>query len=48
MKVRIALFVDKQIQGKEGENGEILTEKKLDFEDLEIKFVDQNYCDLFV
>jgi hypothetical protein len=45
VKVRVAIFLDKE---KEGENGEILKEKKLDFEDLEIKFVDQNHCDLFV
>jgi len=37
VKVRVAIFLDKE---KEGENGEILTEKKMDFEDLEIKFVD--------
>ena len=48
MKARVALFLDKPIQGKEGENGEAVTEKKLDFEDLEIKFSDQNHCDLFV
>ena len=44
----MAVIVDKKIEGKEGENGEPLIEKKLEYEDLEIKFNDQNNCELFI